>query len=58
MNNKIDNVSTSSDTDKCPVSGLTENKSISWLDLSAEELLKVTDVSVCMYGKQSSATIN
>lgn len=30
-------------------------KKISWMDLSEEEILKVTDVSVCMYGKQDNS---
>lgn len=29
------------------------DKNISWVDLSEEEILKITDISVCMYGKQS-----
>ncbi len=28
-------------------------KKISWIDLSEEEILKVTDVAVCMYSKQN-----
>lgn len=31
-----------------------EEKKLSWVELSEEEVLKVTDVSVCMYGKQDS----
>lgn len=29
-----------------------KEKNIPWMDLSEEEILKITDVSVCMYGKQ------
>jgi len=28
-------------------------KTVSWLELDDEELKKLTDVSVCMYGKQN-----
>ena len=31
----------------------TNKSEITWLDLSEEELIKLTDVSVCMYGQQS-----
>ena len=30
----------------------TDKKKLSWLDLDEEELLKLTDVSVCMYKEQ------
>lgn len=29
-----------------------EEKKLSWIDLSEEEVLDITDVSVCMYGMQ------
>lgn len=34
-----------------------EKKMISWLDLSEDELMKLTDVSVCMYKKQSQVEL-
>ncbi len=34
-----------------------ERDTLSWVDLSEEELLDITDISVCMYGKQDNDSI-
>lgn len=34
-----------------------EMKPISWIDLSEEEIIQLSDVAVCMYGKQGSSTV-
>lgn len=37
--------------------GTTERKKLSWLELDESELLKLTDVSVCMYKAQQSSSL-
>lgn len=32
-----------------------ETKTLSWLEMTEEELEKVTDISVCMYGRQGNS---
>lgn len=34
-----------------------EMKPISRMDLSEEEIIQLSDVAVCMYGKQGSSTV-
>lgn len=33
-----------------------ETKTLSWLEMTEAELEKVTDVSVCMYGRQGNSS--
>jgi len=49
-NNKVSN-------DRDNDSRTTERKKLSWLELDESELLKLTDVSVCMYKAQQSSLL-
>ncbi len=35
-----------------------EKKQLSWVDLSEEELVQLSDVSVCMYNKQKDPNVD